>query len=94
MHGGTDTGAQSGQLRPGALQLGTGAHPIELGATPGIHPCGDDVQGLLLQGHVLLGHLQLLLQAAQFEVAAGQLPHQRHLQGPQIGTGGLQLRPL
>ena len=38
--------------------------------------------------------LPLLLQAAQFEVAGGELADQRHLQRGQVGAGGAQLGPL
>ena len=94
MHGCTNIRLQGRQRRAGPFQLRPGAHRVELRAATGIDPGGDNIQGLGLNRHILLGHLQPLLQATQFKIAAGHLSGQCHLQGTEISPHRLQLRRL
>src|SRR3546814_13925198 len=61
---------------------------VEPGAAPGVQARVDQAQGLALVVGVLAGHAQALLQAAQVEVGARDLAHDRHLRRLEIGGAG------
>src|SRR5690606_6730960 len=91
VHGGADIGAQYRNGGTGAVELGACAHLIEQGTPAGVQPGADNVQRGLLQGDVLLGDPQLLLESAQLEVAAGELTGQGDLQALAVGTSSGQV---